>query len=206
MTATSFEELTTNEDGLVPCIVQDARTGTVLMLGYQDAKAWSKMLETGLVHFHSRSRDELWMKGESSGNLLGVTATLYDCDRDTILVLVTPEGPTCHTGALSCFGDTTTRTLGGVLDMLGLTIQQRRHADPSESYTASLIADGDLAARKVLEEAGELAFAAKDTAGGTTDQRVVEEAADLLYHTLALMAEQSIDPARVAAELVGRTG
>jgi phosphoribosyl-ATP pyrophosphohydrolase/phosphoribosyl-AMP cyclohydrolase len=200
----AFASLRANQDGLVPCIVQDLATNAVLMLGYQDKEAWERTLETGFVHFHSRSRDELWLKGGTSGNTLAVDSVRVDCDDDAILIGVRPAGPTCHTGTFSCFGFRRSDTLGAVLDSLVETIANRADADPSESYTALLIADPDLAARKTLEEAGELAFAAKDTAAGAPDQRVVEEAADLMYHLLVLLAQQRVDPQRVADELVLR--
>jgi phosphoribosyl-ATP pyrophosphohydrolase/phosphoribosyl-AMP cyclohydrolase len=174
------------------------------MLGYQDEQAWEKTLETGFVHFHSRSRDELWLKGGTSGNTLVVDSVRADCDDDAILIGVRPAGPTCHTGSNSCFGSQRSDTLGAVVDSLSETIARRADADPSVSYTARLIVDPNLAARKTLEEAGELAFAAKDTATGASDQRVVEEAADLMYHLLVLLAQQEVDPQRVADELVSR--
>lgn len=190
--------------GLVPCIVQDASTRQVLMVGYQDEEAWNTMHETGLVHFHSRSRDILWRKGETSGDTLTVASTELDCDGDAVLVSAVPAGPTCHTGTMSCFDTAADPSLGIAIDRLAKTIKDRATADPSESYTARLLGDPDLAARKTLEEAGELAFAAKDTSTGATDQRVVEEAADLLYHTLVLLAQQGVDARRVAAELTAR--
>jgi phosphoribosyl-ATP pyrophosphohydrolase/phosphoribosyl-AMP cyclohydrolase len=201
-----FNTLRTDTAGLVPCIVQDAATHEVLMVAYQDAEAWNRTAETGFVHFHSRSRGSLWRKGETSGNTLSVVSIDLDCDRDAVLINVRPQGPTCHTGAYSCFGSRTAVTLGSAVDHLVATISERRDADPSESYTATLLADADLAARKTLEEAGELAFAAKDTAAGASDQRVVEEAADLFYHALVLLAEQGVDAQRVATELEDRSG
>lgn len=200
----AFDSIRTDRNGLVPCIVQDATTRTVLMVGYQDEEAWDRTTETGLVHFHSRSRDALWLKGETSGNTLSVESIHLDCDVDAILITALPAGPTCHTGAISCFGSGQPVTLGTVLDGLIRTIKDRADADPSESYTARLLAGGDLVARKTLEEAGELAFAAKDTSTGATDQRVVEEAADLFYHALVLLAQQRVDPERVASELRSR--
>ncbi len=200
----AFDSIRTDPKGLVPCIVQDATTREVLMIGYQDEEAWDRTTETGLVHFHSRSRDTLWLKGETSGNTLSVESIRLDCDVDAILITALPAGPSCHTGAISCFGSGHSATLGTVLDSLTRTIRYRAGADPSDSYTAALLAGGDLVARKTLEEAGELAFAAKDASTGATDQRVVEEAADLFYHTLVLLAQQGVDPGRVATELVSR--
>ncbi len=199
-----FASIRTDPNGLVPCIVQDATTREVLMVGYQDEEAWDRTTETGLVHFHSRSRDTLWLKGETSGNTLSVESIRLDCDVDAILIGALPAGPTCHSGTTSCFGSGQPVTLGSVLDGLAKTIEDRADADPSESYTATLLAGGDLVARKTLEEAGELAFAAKDASAGATDQRVVEEAADLLYHALVLLAQQGVDPGRVASELLRR--
>ena len=204
MAPRAFESLHADQNGLVPCIVQDATTREVLMIAYQDEEAWNRTVETDLVHFHSRSRDTLWLKGETSGNTLAVESIRIDCDNDAILIGARPAGPTCHTGAISCFGSRAPATLGSVLDSLMATIASRANADPAESYTAKLLTAGDLVARKTLEEAGELAFAAKDASTGATDQRVVEEAADLFYHALVLLAQQGIDPERVAGELVRR--
>ncbi len=203
--APSFDTLRTDRDGLVPCVIQDADTREVLMVGYQNREAWDKTAETGLVHFHSRSRNTLWLKGETSGNTLSVVSTHLDCDSDAVLISTHSAGPTCHTGSVSCFTSDAPVTLGTALDRLAATIKKRASADPTESYTATLIANGDLAARKTLEEAGELAFAAKDTATGSTDQRVVEEAADLFYHALVLLAQQGVESGRVAQELTDRS-
>lgn len=199
-----FGAIRTTAEGLVVCIIQDTRSRQVLMVGYQDEEAWNATVDTGLVHFHSRSRETLWKKGETSGATLAVSAIQIDCDKDAVLISVISAGPTCHTGSVSCFSEAASPTLGSVIDELAATIASRIGADPSKSYTAGLIEDGDLAARKVLEEAGELAFAAKDTASGGDDQRVVEEAADLLYHILALLAHQSVEPQRIADALIAR--
>ncbi|GMQ94042.1 MAG: bifunctional phosphoribosyl-AMP cyclohydrolase/phosphoribosyl-ATP diphosphatase HisIE [Acidimicrobiia bacterium] len=203
-TRPAFDAIRSDRHGLVPCIVQDATTHEVLMVGYQDDEAWDKTVDTGLVHFHSRSRGALWFKGETSGNTLSVVSIRLDCDDDAVLINARPAGPTCHTGTTSCFGSSQQVTLGSALDVLVATIDERASAAPSESYTARLLDDGDLVARKTLEEAGELAFAAKDTATGAPDQRVVEEAADLFYHALVLLAQQGVDPKRVASELMSR--
>jgi len=204
--ARAFSFLQSNGAGLVPCVVQDASTRAVLMVGYQDAEAWERTHETGFVHFHSRSRNVLWKKGETSGNTLSVVSIDIDCDDDAVLIRAHPGGPTCHTGMTSCFASDDSSTLGATLDVLMDTIRARSDADPSDSYTARLLANGELVARKVLEEAGELAFAAKDTATGLDDQRVVEEAADVLYHLLVLLKQQGVDPQRVANELHDRAG
>lgn len=199
-----FFSLQINDQGLIPCVVQDASTKAVLMVGYQDAEAWERTHETGFVHFHSRSRNTLWKKGETSGNTLSVLSINVDCDHDAVLIRVQPGGPTCHTGVTSCFGSDDSRTLGTTLEALIDTIESRANTDPSKSYTARLLRSDDLIARKVLEEAGELAFAAKDAACGLSDQRVVEEAADVFYHLLVLLAQQGVDAERVAGELERR--
>lgn len=201
-----FASLRPDHNGLVPCIIQDSASREVLMIAYQDEEAWDETAATGLVHFHSRSRDTLWLKGATSGNTLAVASAQVDCDSDAVLINARPAGPTCHTGSYSCFGAKRPATLGSELDRLASTIASRADADPDASYTAQLLTDPDLVARKTLEEAGELAFAAKDTITGASDQRVVEEAADLLYHTFVLLAQQGVDPQRVADELAGRAG
>jgi phosphoribosyl-ATP pyrophosphohydrolase/phosphoribosyl-AMP cyclohydrolase len=201
-----FASLRSDHNGLVPCIIQDFHTRVVLMIGYQDEEAWERTTDTGLVHFHSRSRDTLWLKGATSGSTLTVASVQVDCDSDAVLISARPAGPICHTGSYSCFDAERTATLGSELDRLAATITSRTDADPEKSYTAQLLADPDLVARKTLEEAGELAFAAKDTIAGASTQRVVEEAADLLYHTFVLLAQQGVDPQRVADELAERAG
>lgn len=200
----AFENLRTGTDGLVPVIVQDAVTRSVSMLGYMDAEALDRTQATGFVHFHSRSRDTLWMKGETSGHTLALRSIHVDCDADALLVLAEPAGPVCHTGSPTCFG-TPRSGLGPVIDRLAEIVAERRNADPGTSYTARLIADGDLAARKVLEEAGEVAFAFKDLPEGDP-ARLTEEAADVLYHLLALLAAADIDVGDVAEELRTRMG
>jgi phosphoribosyl-ATP pyrophosphohydrolase/phosphoribosyl-AMP cyclohydrolase len=201
---TPFTSLRSNEQGLIPCVVQHASTKAVLMVAYLDAEAWERTLEAGYVHLHSRSRNVLWKKGETSGNTLSVVSVDVDCDGDAVLIRARPAGPTCHTGMTSCFGPGDSPTLGATLDILIDTIRHRADADPSESYTAHLLGNDDLVARKMLEEAGELAFAAKDTAAGLSDQRVVEEAADVLYHLLVLLTQQGVSAQRVADELERR--
>lgn len=197
----TFDSLELSADGLVPAIVQHVANGTVLMVGYMNREAFDRTIESGLVHFWSRSRRELWKKGETSGNTLMLGSITADCDSDSLLVTATPAGPTCHTGADSCFG-TRRATLGTIVDELVAVIEERRMSDADTSYTATLIADGPLAARKVLEEAGEVAFAAKDRAAGTgTADDVAEEAADVIYHLLALLAAFDV-PADSVAEVL----
>ena len=194
--------------GLVPGIVQDQQSGHVLMLGYLNRESLQLTLSTGEVHFWSRSRQELWRKGATSGNTLDLVDLRVDCDGDTLLLLVRPHGPTCHEGTTTCFD----RTGGeqpagfGVLAELWSVILQRADQHPEGSYTVSLLEGGvDAVARKVLEEAGEVMLTAKDHATGSADdRRLAEEVADLAYHTLVLLAERGIDPDDVAAVLESR--
>ncbi|MGI9585737.1 MAG: bifunctional phosphoribosyl-AMP cyclohydrolase/phosphoribosyl-ATP diphosphatase HisIE [Acidimicrobiia bacterium] len=188
-----------DDKGLIPVVIQASDSGTVLMLGYTNATAIEQTVDTGFVHFWSRSRNELWKKGATSGNTLRVDEISLDCDNDALLIRATPSGPTCHTLQASCFHlDNAPR---GV-DALQRTVSARSTAAPEGSYTASLIGSGtDEVARKVIEEAGEVVLAAKNhQAGGPTD-RVVEEAADLVYHLLVLLAERGIEFSAVEDEL-----
>jgi phosphoribosyl-ATP pyrophosphohydrolase/phosphoribosyl-AMP cyclohydrolase len=201
------------DDGLVPAIVQDATDGRVLMLAWMDEEALGATLETGEVHFHSRSRDALWRKGETSGNVLRLVDIDADCDQDALLVTVDPVGPTCHRGTRSCFDPDDApaeRTTQGFawLESLWATIADRAELRPEGSYTAQLLAGGvDAAARKVTEEATEVLMAAKDDAAGSTAGRrdaLAHEAADLVYHLLVLLAERGVPPSTVVDELRGR--
>lgn len=168
-------------DGLVPAIVQDHLTGTVLMLGYMNEEAWAKTLETGLVTFYSRSKSRLWTKGETSGNVLKVKKVLPDCDRDSLLILAEPAGPVCHTGTMTCFGDEAT----SFLYQLENIIAKRRLKPESHSYTADLFAEGlPKIAQKIGEEAVELVIESLSDNG---DHAFLHEAADLLYHYLILL-------------------
>ena len=198
------------DDGLVPAIVQDAIYGRVLMLAWMDEEALNATLATGEVHFHSRSRNSLWRKGESSGNVLRLVDIAEDCDRDALLVTVDPVGPTCHRGTRSCFdpggssAESTTQGFGW-LESLWATISERAANRPEGSYTAKLLSGGvDSAARKVTEEATEVLMAAKDDAAGSTPERrqaLAGESADLLYHLLVLLAERDLPPSAVLDEL-----
>jgi phosphoribosyl-ATP pyrophosphohydrolase/phosphoribosyl-AMP cyclohydrolase len=197
-------------DGLLPVVVQDDQSRDVLMLAWANDEALAATEATGLAHFWSRSRGELWRKGATSGNELRVVALATDCDGDAVLYRVSPAGPACHTGARSCFdgeigGDTPERVAGTTrpfeLRDLARVIDDRRHADPEASYTARLLARGPRrAGEKVVEEAGELVSAA--LAG--SDDEVRSEAADLLYHVLVLLAARGIPLAQVEAELGAR--
>jgi phosphoribosyl-ATP pyrophosphohydrolase/phosphoribosyl-AMP cyclohydrolase len=198
------------QDGLVPAIVQDVHDRQVLMLAWMDAEALAATVDTGEVHFHSRSRDRLWRKGETSGNVLRLVSFTADCDSDALLVTVDPVGPTCHRGTRSCFdvdGAPADRHTQGFafLEALWSTIADRVERRPTGSYTAGLLEGGvDAVGRKVTEEATELLLAAKDDAVSSTEATraaLAGEAADLLYHALVLMAERGVPPANVVAIL-----
>jgi len=175
---------------LTPCIVQDARTGEVLTLAYMNEEAQRRTRETGEVWFWSRSRQELWHKGETSGNVMRLRALRYDCDEDTLLALVEPAGPACHTGERTCFyrGEMDPEPAEALAN-LERTVAQRRTADPGDSYTAALLAEPARIGGKVEEEAEEVARAA----AGESDERVAEEAADVLYHLTVLLAARGLD-------------
>ena len=172
----------TKADGLVPVVVQDAATRAVLMLGYMNEAALEKTLAEGRVTFFSRSKQRLWTKGETSGNFLELVDLQLDCDQDTLLALVNPKGPTCHTGTDTCFGTTNE---GEFVRQLEKVIQQRRDEPSDQSYTSSLFRKGiNKIAQKVGEEAVELVIEAKDD----NEELFLNEAADLLYHYLVLLA------------------
>lgn len=172
-----------DERGLVPVVVQDRASGDVLMVAYADREALRLTAETGEAHFWSRSRNALWRKGETSGHVLRVVEVRSDCDADTLLMVVEPTGPACHTGTRSCFGDTSPSE-AGVLFELGRLVAARDQERPEGSYVAKLLGKGqDAVLKKIGEEATEVVLAAK----GESDERLAEEAADLLFHlTLAL--------------------
>lgn len=187
--------VTWGPNGLVPAIVQDERDGRVLMLAWVDAEALAATFATGEAHFHSRSRGRLWRKGEESGNVLRLRSVALDCDGDALLFTVDPAGPTCHRGTRSCFdADGTSEARGqgfAWLETLWSTLATRAVERPAGSYTVKLLDGGvDFVGRKVTEEATEVLLAAKndDRAG------LAGEVADLLYHTLVLLLERSVDP------------
>ena len=206
-----------DERGLVPCVMQDWRTGEVLTLAYMNEEALRLTRETGEIHFYSRSREEIWHKGESSGNLQRVRQLRYDCDGDAVVALVDPEGPACHTGQRSCFY----RDLDGSADPgidappapgepipaayealgeLERTLVDRGERRPAGSYTAELLEDPPRIGEKVREEADEVARAAS----GEPDDRVAEEAADVLYHLQVLLLSRGLSMASVLETLNGR--
>ena len=208
-------DLAYSTDGLVPAIVQDRADGRVLMLAWMDAEALTATLDTGEVHFHSRSRERLWRKGETSGNVLRLVDLAADCDGDALLVTVDPVGPTCHRGTRSCFdpdGAPAELTSQGFawLESLWSTIASRAAERPAGSYTTSLLEGGvDAAGRKVTEEATEVLMAAKDDAAAessridrsATREALAGEAADLVYHALVLLAERGVSPSEVVEVL-----
>jgi len=214
---TMFSELAFDERGLIPVIAQDHATGEVLTLAYANEESLQLTVETGELHFYSRSREEIWRKGETSGNVLKLRQLRYDCDGDAIVALVEPTGPACHTGERSCFY----RELGGAagpepdapaapgepvpvvheaLATLERTLRSRAAERPEGSYTVQLLDDPRLIGEKVEEEAEEVVRAAREE----SDERVAEEAADLLYHLAVLMASRKVPQSAAMEVLNGR--
>ena len=193
-------------NGLVPCVLQDWRTGDVLTLAYMNAEALRLTRETGEVHFFSRSRGRLWRKGETSGNVQRLRQLRYDCDGDALIALVEPAGPACHTGERSCFYRELDGDRGPVaheaLATLERTLRSRAEERPEGSYTVTLLDDPRLVAAKVEEEAEEVGRAAREE----SDERVAEEAADLLYHLSVLLTSRGIPQSAVMEVLNGRRG
>jgi phosphoribosyl-ATP pyrophosphohydrolase/phosphoribosyl-AMP cyclohydrolase len=191
--------------GLVPVIVQDARTGQVLTLAYANLEALQQTLQTRQSTFFSRSRGELWVKGLTSGHTQEVLEVLLDCDQDAVLYKVIPHGPACHTGAESCFhqplSGSNEPSLGEVLEKVYQTIEQRIATLPEGSYVAKMHQAGlDRILKKIGEEAGEVIIAAKNQ----SREELVWEASDLLFHLLFLLAEQGVSPTDLAHTLWGR--
>ena len=191
-------------DGLAPCVVQDWATGEVLTVAYMNAEALALTQQRGEATFWSRSRGELWHKGATSGNTQAVRALRYDCDADAILALVEPAGPACHTGERTCFhrGDLEPGAPHEALPALERTIGRRSAQRPEGSYTASLLADPPAIGAKVQEEAEEVARAAREE----SDERLAEEAADVLYHLSVLMASRDMSLRDAFEELNRRAG
>ena len=201
-----------NDKGLVPAIAQDINTGEVLMLGYMNPGSLKRTVEGEQVWFYSRSREDLWHKGELSGNYLNLREAWVDCDADTILLKVEPDGPACHTGEVSCFFTKmedmpedyeSTESGSGILDELFAVIQDRQLEQPEGSYTARLFQEGTARiAQKVIEEAGETAIAAVQG----DREGLSGEVADLLYHTLVLLADSGLKPQEIWEVLRARQG
>ena len=190
-----------DENGLAPCVVQDARSGEVLTLAYMNEDALERTRESGEVWFWSRSRQELWHKGETSGNVMRVRELRFDCDLDAVLALVDPAGPACHTGERTCFHNGDLAPLPSeALPALERVIAERKASAPEGSYTAELLADPPRIGEKVREEAEEAARAAREE----DDSRVAEEAADVLYHLAVLLASRGLSLGDAFEELNGR--
>lgn len=194
-------EISYDESGLVPVVAQDAATGEVLMLAWANAEAMELTASTGDLHLWSRSRQELWRKGDTSGAVMRVEALRTDCDGDAVVALVTPAGPACHTGARSCFAqdDSQEKVAFEALPVLERTIDARAAARPDGSYTVELLESPGLAGEKVVEEADEVVRAV----AAESEQRVDEETADLLYHLAVLVSSRGrslADAARVLLE------
>lgn len=212
-----FSEVNFDERGLAPCVAQDFASGEVLTLAYVSAESLRLTVETGELHFYSRSREEIWRKGETSGNVLRLRQLRYDCDGDAIVALVEPTGPACHTGERSCFyrelGSSASTEVDAepvpgepapvpheALAVLERTLRSRAAERPEGSYTVKLLDDPKSIGEKVEEEAEEVVRAAREE----SDERVAEEAADLLYHLGVLLASREVPHAAVMEVLNGR--
>ncbi|MPZ51905.1 MAG: bifunctional phosphoribosyl-AMP cyclohydrolase/phosphoribosyl-ATP diphosphatase HisIE [Acidimicrobiia bacterium] len=184
--------------GLVTTVVQNDVSGVVLMVAWMSRAALEATIATGEVHFWSRSRDELWRKGETSGNVLDAVSIEADCDGDALLVKAVPRGPVCHTGTETCFGDRNSAGFAD-LDVLWERVVDRIDSGDPESYTVRLADSGpEGVGRKVVEEATEVLLAAKDHQQGTADDhRLAEESADLIYHLFVTLAERGVNPGLV---------
>jgi len=206
-----YSVLRFNEHGLIPAIVQDVATGRVLMLAYMNREALERTLATRLVHYWSRSRAQLWQKGETSGHIQHLRDLRYDCDADTLLVIVEQEGAACHTGEPSCFFQRFAETpelmqlpiSEGLLQQIYAVVQERKRRAPQESYVASLMARGqDHVLKKVIEEAAEVLMASKDG----RREAIVYEMADLWFHAIVALGWHDISPQEVLQELQHRFG
>jgi phosphoribosyl-AMP cyclohydrolase / phosphoribosyl-ATP pyrophosphohydrolase len=215
--ADAVETVRFDERGLVPCVMQDWSSGEVLTLAYMNAEALRRTLDTGEMHFYSRTRDELWHKGETSGNVQRLRQIRYDCDADALVALVDSAGPACHTGQRSCFYRDLSGTADPAIDaapaagepvpaayeataVLERTLADRRDSRPDGSYTVELLDDPARIGAKVREEADEVAAAAADE----SDERVAEEAADVVYHLQVLLTSRGIPLSAVLETLNGR--
>jgi phosphoribosyl-AMP cyclohydrolase / phosphoribosyl-ATP pyrophosphohydrolase len=214
-----FGEIEFDQRGLAPCVVQDWTTGEVLMVAYVSAESLEMTLETGDLHFHSRTRDELWKKGESSGSFMHLRQLRYDCDGDSLVAMVDPAGPACHTGQRSCFyrevlGSASSRkdappapgepfpVTYEALPALERTLRSRAVERPDGSYTVKLLDNRELIGEKVEEEAEEVIRAAREE----SNERVAEEAADLLYHLSVLLVSRGVSQSAVMEVLNARSG
>jgi phosphoribosyl-AMP cyclohydrolase / phosphoribosyl-ATP pyrophosphohydrolase len=202
-----FDEVKFDERGLVPCVAQDFASGEVLTLAYANEESLRLSVETGDLHFYSRSREEIWRKGETSGNFLRLRQLRIDCDGDALVALVEPTGPACHTGERTCFyrefdGSEPAPVAAEALATLQRTLRSRAAERPEGSYTVKLLDDPQLIGEKVIEEAEEVVRAAREE----SDERVAEEGADLLYHLSVLLASREMPLAAAMEVLNGRRG
>ncbi|MEY8371480.1 bifunctional phosphoribosyl-AMP cyclohydrolase/phosphoribosyl-ATP diphosphatase HisIE [Aerococcaceae bacterium 50-4] len=198
MTGIDFEK----NNGLVPAILQDYQTKQVLMLGYMNKEAYELTVKEDIAWFYSRSKERLWKKGESSGNIQKVVKIDLDCDQDTVLVQVQPMGPTCHTGSLSCFGDEYFN-----LNILEKTVVEKIAQPKEGSYTTYLMEKGlDKILKKCGEEMTEVVIAAKNAEAGQGNDELINESSDLLYHFLVLLAERGLSLSDIEAALKARHG
>jgi phosphoribosyl-AMP cyclohydrolase / phosphoribosyl-ATP pyrophosphohydrolase len=200
-----FEQIQFDEHGLVPCVAQDFASGEVLTLAYANEESLRLTVETGEMHFFSRSREQIWRKGEESGNVLKLRQLRIDCDGDALVAQVEPTGPACHTGERSCFfrqidGGEPEPVAAEALAGLQRTLRSRAAERPEGSYTVKLLDDPKLIGEKVEEEAEEVVRAVREE----TDERVAEEAADLLYHLSVLLASRGVPQSAVMEVLNGR--
>ncbi len=205
-----------DKSSLVPVVAQDFESKEVLMLAYMDKEALSLTLQTKKAHYFSRSKQRIWMKGESSGNIQNVKDIFIDCDNDTLLIMIEQVGSAaCHTGRKSCFFtklesdeiisevDETVISHYSIIDQLYHVIQERKSVDPKSSYVASLLHKGENSyLKKIVEEAGEFCFAVKDN----DEKEIIYEAADLAFHTLVALGDKNINPDRIKQELARRFG
>jgi phosphoribosyl-ATP pyrophosphohydrolase/phosphoribosyl-AMP cyclohydrolase len=190
-----------NKNGLVPAIIQDAKTKTVLMLGYMNSAAYSKTVELNKVTFFSRTKNRLWTKGEESGNFLNVVSIKNDCDNDTLLIAVNPIGQTCHKGTDTCWGENNNQSFGFLSELENVIKSRREDADTKKSYVASLFEKGiNKIAQKVGEEAIETVIEAKDN----NDKLFLNEGADLLFHYLILLQAKGYTLNDIVKVLEGR--
>jgi len=211
----NLDQIDWAKSDLLPVIVQDSTTLEVLMMAYMNRESLELSLSTKVAHYFSRSKQRLWKKGESSGHLQHIERFLLDCDNDTLLIMVRQEGVACHTGRKSCFftdiesgaiisePEIDTVSTYGIIDELYHTILSRKNSDPTSSWTAKLLSSGDNAIlKKVVEEAGEFAFAIKDN----NEDEIIYECADLVYHVLVALGHKNISPDRIKQELARRSG
>lgn len=193
----NFEKM----NGLVPAVIQDAQTRKVLMLGYMNREAYEKTVATGLVTFYSRTRQCLWTKGETSGNHLKVVSIKNDCDNDTLLIQAAPTGPVCHTGTDTCWGEENKANPLLFLSELQDFIEKRHREMPEGSYTTSLFKDG---LNRMAQKVGEEALEAVIEAVNGTDERLIYEGSDMLYHLIVLLTAKGMRIEQMAEELMKR--